>query len=104
MRSSLLSVVRQITSSRQSPRMSAESAGVDFVPLFDEQSSAVSRRVSVSSFQFHLSIWFEFSSSRRRSPSHQTPKLHEDGFFSEIFSPFTLNRPLTRGPPEPHIS
>ena len=45
MRSSLLSRVRQITSSRQSPRMSARQAGVALVPLFDVQPSAVEQRV-----------------------------------------------------------
>jgi len=36
-----LSDLRQITSSRQSPKMSPASAGVDFVPLFDESPGAV---------------------------------------------------------------
>ena len=43
MRSAALFVSRQITSSRQSPRMSALSAGVALVPLFDAMPESESR-------------------------------------------------------------
>src|SRR6185436_13172682 len=102
MRSSLLSVVRQITSSRQSPRISALNAGVAFVPLFDVQPSAVSKTVSVPSVQFHLVMRLRSSSSRNTSPSHQTPKLHERGSRSAIFSPLALNSPVTPAPLTQH--
>src|SRR6185503_13929383 len=98
MRSSLLSVVRQITSSRQSPRMSALSVGVAFVPLFDAQPSAVNRRSSVPVVQFHFEIVLRSSNSRSKSPSHQTPKLQDLGDASEIFSPFELNSPVRPAP------
>ena len=90
MRSSWLSVVRSMTSSRQSPSRSTLRAGVDLVPLLEEHPSAVKITSSVSFSQFHFEIRLPLRISRRRSPSHQTPKLHEAGFFSEIFSPFTL--------------
>ncbi len=77
MRSALLSSVRQMTSSRQSPRMSADSAGVAFVPLFDATPSPVSSRVSPSGP--YLSMWVPSSSSRVRSPSHQLRKLALEG-------------------------
>jgi hypothetical protein len=52
----LPSVVGQITSSRQSPSRSAQSVGVDFVPLFERQSSAVRIRSVFSVSQFHLEM------------------------------------------------
>src|SRR3954467_4581850 len=103
MRSSLLSVVRQITSSRQSPRISAHKTGVALVPLLAEQFSATSRRVSVSVCQFHFEITLRSSNSRSKSPSHQTPKLQELGLPSEICSPFTFQTPRKPGP-DAHIS
>ena len=62
MRSARLSDVRQMTSSRQSPRMSADSAGVDLVPLFDATPEPVSSRVSPP--VPYLSMWVPSSSSR----------------------------------------
>src|SRR3990172_3467319 len=93
MRSSRSSLVRQTTSSRQSPNKSALTAGVALVPLFAVQSAASSKGVSLLSDQFHLAMRFRSSNSRNRSPSHQTPKLQELGGRDEIFSPFALNRP-----------
>src|SRR5690348_8964534 len=101
-RNSLLSVVRQITSSRQSPRMSALSAGVAFVPLFDAQPSAVSIMVSAPSAQFHLKIVLRSSNSLSVSPSQKTPKLQERGSWSDIFSPLALNNPVTPAPLTQH--
>src|SRR6266542_5160024 len=90
MRSAALFLSRQITSSRQSPRMSALKHGVAFVPLLaaisgleaESESSAVVFPWS----QFHLLIVVPSSSSRSRSPSHQTPKLIE-GLVAEICTP-----------------
>ena len=87
MRKAELSVVRQITSSRQSPRRSALSAGVDFEPLLEEQSVAVSRRLTVPVPQSHLSMRLPSRISRRRSPSHQQAKLIDDGREAEISVP-----------------
>src|SRR5262245_36797140 len=98
MRNSLLSFVRQITSSRQSPKMSALSVGVAFVPLLDVQPSAVSNRSSLPVVQFHFEIVFRSSNSLSTSPSHQTPKLQDRGDASEIFSPLALKRPVTPAP------
>src|SRR6478752_2903508 len=103
MRSSLLSVVLQMTSSRQSPRTSAQRQGVDFEELFEEQFSAVTRLVSRLSCQSHLVILLPLRSSRSRSPSHQTPKLHDRGFRWEIGSPLTSQRPV-KPRPAAHIS
>ena len=54
--SAVLSDLLQITSSRQSPRISALNAGFDFVPLFEEQSEAVSTLLVVLLLWFHLSM------------------------------------------------
>src|SRR5262245_30748283 len=101
-RNSLLSDVRQITSSRQSPRMSALRAGVAFVPLFDAQPSAVSNTASTLSAQFHLKIMLRSSNSLSVSPSQKTPKLHERGSRSDIFSPLALNNPAMPAPLTQH--
>src|SRR5258708_35519376 len=103
MRNSLLSVVLQMTSSRQSPRISAHSAGVALVPLLEVQPSAVRRRVSEPSVQFHLEIVLRSSNSRSKSASHQTPQLQERGLRSEICSPLTFQTPR-RPAPDAHIS
>src|ERR1700752_1733201 len=95
---SLLSVVRQITSSRQSPRISALNAGVALVPLFEAHSSAFNNTVSVLSTGFHFEITLRSSSSLSTSPSHQIPNLHDRGVWSEIFSPFAFQRPLSPAP------
>src|SRR5262247_1326743 len=86
MRSAALPVSRQITSSRQSPNMSALSAGVAFVPLFEAMPESESSAVVFPASQFHLLIVTPSSSSRSRSPSHQTPKLIE-GLVAEICTP-----------------
>src|SRR3954453_21572547 len=98
MRSSFPSVVGQITSSRQSPRMSADSDGVALVPLTEVQPSAVTIRSVFWVFQFHLSMWFLSSSSRKQSPSHQTAKLQLDGFTRTISLPLQSHTPSTPAP------
>src|SRR5215203_3186394 len=87
-----------MTSSRQSPKMSALNAGVAFVPLFDSAPSAVKITSVVSFSQFHFEIVLRSSSSLKRSPSQNTPKLHERGILSEIFSPLALKIPLIPAP------
>src|SRR3954467_1925010 len=77
MRSALLLVVGQMTSSRQSPNRSADSDGVDFVPLLECTSAPVSRRVSPP--VPYLSMCVASSSSRVGSASHQTRKFCEPG-------------------------
>src|SRR4051794_21564737 len=77
MRSAVLPLVGQITSSRQSPNRSPESDGVDLVPLLECTSAAVSSRVSPA--VPYLSTWLPSSSSRTGSPSHQARKLVEPG-------------------------
>ena len=72
MRSDVLSAERQITSSRQSPKRSAVSAGVALVPLLEAAPVAVSSRTSELVFQSHLLIQLLSSISRSRSASHQT--------------------------------
>src|SRR5262245_9849760 len=77
---------RQMTSSRKSPRMSALSAGVALVPLFDEIPGSDNRVVALPASQSHLEIVVPSSNSRSGSPSHQTPKLIE-GFAEAISTP-----------------
>src|SRR4051794_40142278 len=98
MRSSLLSAVRQITSSRQSPKISAQRHGVDLVPLLETHPSATSSGDSLSVFQSHLVMRLESSNSRSVSPSHQTPKLQERGLRWETVSPLTFQTPERPGP------
>src|SRR4030095_1520212 len=86
MRSAELFVSRQITSSRQSPRMSALSAGVALVPLLEAMPESESRLVVFPASQFPLLIVVPSSNSRSRSPSHQAPKLI-DGLVAEICTP-----------------
>src|SRR5262249_59214507 len=86
MRSAALPDSRQITSSRQSPKMSALKHGVDLVPLFEEIPDPESKLVVFPWSQFHLLIVVPSSNSRSRSPSHQTPKLIE-GLVAEICTP-----------------
>src|SRR5215510_1251737 len=92
MRRKRLSVVRQTTSSRQSPRMSPERAGVALVPLLEVAPSAVSSRVSED--VPYLSMWLLSSSSRTVSASHQTRKLVEDGL-RPTFCPWLFEAPDT---------
>src|SRR3954454_9646056 len=92
MRRARLSVVGQTTSSRQSPRMSADSDGVDFVPLLACTPLAVSSRVSP--LVPYLSMWVPSRSSRCASPSHQTTKFVDDGLRA-TFWPLVLSSPLT---------
>src|SRR3712207_1347431 len=100
MRRAVLSEVRQTTSSRQSPRMSPESAGVDFVELFEERPAGESSAVLVFVSQFHFEMVVPSSSSRRRSASHQTAKFVGEGLVVPICTPLALIRP----PREPYIS
>src|SRR5215475_4187436 len=86
MRSAALPVSRQITSSRQSPRMSALKHGVAFVPLLEAIPESESSAVVFPAVQFHLLIVVPSSNSRNRSPSHQTPKLIK-GLVAEICTP-----------------
>src|SRR3954451_14322872 len=92
MRSARLSEVGQMTSSRQSPRMSAESVGGDLVPLLACTPDAVSSRVSPP--VPYLSMCVPSRSSRWASPSHQTTKLIDDGF-RPMFCPAVLYSPET---------
>src|SRR5262245_12263996 len=93
MRRKRLSLVRQITSSRQSPNRSPLSAGVDLVPLLDVAPVAVSSREDVLFAKFHLSITLLFSSSRSGSASHQIAKLHDGGTVPLIVAPALLKSP-----------
>src|SRR5215468_5301992 len=86
MRSAALPDSRQITSSRQSPRMSALRFGVALVPLLEAMPESESSVVVFPWVQFHLLIVVPSSNSRSRSPSHQTPKLIE-GLVAEICAP-----------------
>src|SRR5215468_3485841 len=86
MRSAALPDSRQITSSRQSPKMSALKHGVALVPLLDAIPVSESSGVVFPASQFHLLIVVPSSNSRNRSPSHQTPKLIE-GLVAEICTP-----------------
>src|SRR5262245_19767793 len=90
MRNAALFLSRQITSSHQSPRMSALKQSVAFVPLLEAisglEAESESSGVVFPWSQFHLLIVVPSSSSRSRSPSHQTPKLIE-GLAAEICTP-----------------
>src|SRR5262245_1007378 len=86
MRSAALPDSRQITSSRQSPKISALSAGVALVPLFEAIPVSESREDVFPASQFHLVIDVPSSDSRSRSPSHQTPKFIE-GLVAAICTP-----------------
>src|SRR5689334_23332785 len=92
MRSAVLLVVGQMTSSRQSPMMSAWSDGVALVPLFECTSLPVSSRVS--ELVPYLSMCVESSSSRCASPSHQITKLVLPGL-RPMFDPDVFIRPET---------
>src|SRR5258708_7613412 len=72
--------------------MSAESAGVDLVPLFDAAPVAVRRRSSVDVPQFHFAIQLLSRISRNGSASHHTAKF-ADGGDAEIRWPRTSTRP-----------
>src|SRR5262245_40853048 len=72
MRSAVFASLK-ITSSRQSPKISADRFGVALVPLMDDAPEAVSSRVSPA--VPYLSMWLLSSSSRTKSPSHQIRKL-----------------------------
>src|ERR1044072_8739243 len=87
MRSAVLSAVRQMTSSRQSPWMSPEGPGGDFVELLDERADGESNAVRVLVSQFHFEMVVPSSSSRRRSPSHQTAKFVKLGLVVAIATP-----------------
>src|SRR5262245_49987960 len=93
MRSAEFPDSRHITSSRQSPSMSALRAGVAFVPLLEAAAESESRLDVFPASQFHLLIVAPSSSSRSRSPSHQTPKLI-DGLLGEICTPRGPNTAL----------
>src|SRR5215470_9172391 len=93
MRSAALPVSRHITSSRQSPKMSALRQGVAFVPLLEAIPESESRLDVFPASQFHLLIVVPSSNSRNRSPSHQTPKLI-DGLLGEICTPRGPNTAL----------
>ena len=96
--------MRQITSSRQSPRMSAQRQGFDLVPLFEAQPSAVSSRPARAGRRSHLAIVVPSSSSRSRSPSHQTPKLQDRGLrIGDLLAAGDRTRPSSPRP-EAHIS
>src|SRR5512145_100369 len=86
----------KITSSRQSPRISAERFGVALVPLMDDAPDAVSNRVSPP--VPYLSMWLLSSSSRTKSPSHQITKLTELGLRPAL-PPEELKRLVMPSPP-----
>src|SRR6185312_9958980 len=92
MRRAWLSLVRQTTSSRQSPNRSPASAGVDLVPLLLATPLPVSSRVSPP--VPYLSTCVPSSSSRTGSPSHQARKLVEPGL-RPTFCPRVFNTPET---------
>src|SRR5688572_2413704 len=89
MRRTRLSFERRSTSSRQSPRTSADRFGVALVPLIELAPSAVSRRASLD--VPYLSTWFPSSSSRTGSASHQTRKFALPGVRPTL-APVELNR------------
>src|SRR5215207_2357959 len=93
MRRAVLSAVRQMTSSRQSPRMSPESAGVAFVELFDATPAGESSVEVVRVVQFHFEMVVPSSNSRRRSASHQTAKFFGEGAEVLICTPVALQSP-----------
>src|SRR5262245_50537406 len=84
-----------MTSSRQSPMMSAVRAGVDLVPLFDVTPEPVSSRVSPP--VPYLSMWLLSNSSRCASPSHQITKLVDPGLRDATWAPLVA----LRSPPTP---
>src|SRR5688572_830960 len=74
--------------------MSADSAGVDLVPLFDATPEPVSRRVSPP--VPYLSMWVPSRSSRWASPSHQMTKFVEPGLRLATWFPLVaLRSPAT---------
>src|SRR5688500_4215945 len=83
--SAVLSLRRQITSSRQSPRMSPLSEGVLLLPLFDDAFGAKPCVPPVAGSRskfcrpwvvlFQSLIVVPSTSSRYRSPSHHAPKF-----------------------------
>src|SRR5215204_1288208 len=93
MRSAVLSAVRQMTSSRQSPRMSPESAGVAFVELLEESPAGESNVFVLLVSQSHFEMVVPSSNSRRRSASHQTAKFLGEGAEVLIRTPVALQRP-----------
>src|SRR5690242_4361811 len=97
MRNWVLLLLRQITSSRQSPKISAVSPGLALVPLFEATLLPVSRVLMPP--VLHLLMVMLSSSSRDKSPSHQIAKLM-DGVEVEICPPEGLRKP----PREAHAS
>src|SRR6266542_5912277 len=97
MRSELLSAALQTTSSRHSPRISALSAGVALVPLFEIAPPAVRSRTSVPDVQSHLLIQLSSRISRSRSASHHTAKFTDEGAV-QMDWPWTSSRPAEDGP------
>src|SRR5262245_46680049 len=91
---------RQITSSRQSPKISALKLGVALVPLFEEMPEGASIGLDVLVFHPHLEIVGLSRISRNRSPSHQTMKFICPGRFGVICVPLAAIKP----PRAPHIS
>src|ERR1044072_7334432 len=75
MRISRLSALGSTSSSRQSPRMSADSDGFFLVPLFETVPGGSSRTFSVPLVPSPLVIRVPSSSSARRSPPPPTPRL-----------------------------
>ena len=106
MRSSLLSRVRAMTSSRQSPRMSAHRHGFAFVPLFDAQpwSAGEQRRLAARSRQSHLRDRRRRRAARAagRRPTRRRC-CTSAACASEIFSPLTLHSPPTPVARRPHL-
>src|SRR5688500_13806018 len=101
MRSSELFEARQMTSSRQSPRMSPDRTGFDLVPLFEELPVAVNKVLAVCVEGSHLVMLMPSSNSRVRSASHQTTLLTLGGAVALMTSPVS---PRRRPPGAPHAS
>src|SRR5215207_3934470 len=93
MRSAVLSDVRQMTSSRQSPRMSPRRDGVAFVELLEETPEGDRSTLEVFVSQFHFEMVVPSSNSRRRSASHQIPKFIGEGLEVVIRTPVALQSP-----------
>ena len=89
MRRAELSLSRQTTSSRQSPKRSAQSPGVALVPLLEERPVGESWVRVLLICQFHFEIVVPSRSSRVRSPSHQQRKFIGPGRVETISLPLT---------------
>src|SRR5689334_20457893 len=95
-----LSDVRQMTSSRQSPKRSTDSAGVDFVLLLELRPPGERIALPLLVDGFHFVIVVPSRISRIVSASHQQAKFICPGREEVICAPLALIKP----PRAPHIS